>query len=133
MNRRDFLRQTLRTPADTSESARLFPLVARAGSPRQYRAGTRVLVEEARAWLCRDALGFYAVDAHCPHLGCLVRRSDDGRFVCPGHGSHFNADGQREAGPAAHELRYLYVDLDEAGNLVIRRERSADPNDRLIA
>lgn len=103
-----------------------------AGSPRHYRAGTRVLVEDAHAWLCRDEVGFYAVDAYCPHLGCLVRASDDG-FACPCHGSRFGAAGTRTASPAARRLRFLYVDLDDTGHLLIRRDRSADPNDRLMA
>lgn len=133
MNRRDFLRQPLSAPPDAVQSARLLPAVRRAGSPRQYRAGTCVFVEEAQAWLCRDALGFYAIDAHCPHLGCLVRRADSGGFVCLLHGSRFNADGGREAGASRHGLRYLYIDLNDNGDLIIRREHSADPNDRLIA
>ncbi len=109
-----------------------FSVVQTAGSPRQYHAGSRVLVAEARAWLCRDELGFYAIDAHCPHLGCLFHPVDEG-FVCPCHGSRFNPAGERRVGPAPRGLHYLYVDLDAAGQLIIRRDRSADPQDRLVA
>ncbi len=103
-----------------------------AGSPRQYRAGTRILIEDARAWLCRDEAGFYALDAHCPHLGCLIRPQDDA-WICPCHGSRFNASGERVAGGAPRNLRFFYIELDDAGNLKIRRERSADANDRFMA
>ncbi|MEO8391463.1 MAG: Rieske 2Fe-2S domain-containing protein [Chloroflexota bacterium] len=130
MNRRDFFKE-ISQPEGAEPLARL-PVVPTAGSPRQYRAGTRVLVEDARAWLCRDSLGFYAVDAHCPHLGCLVHGFEDG-FACPCHHSRFNTAGERISGPAASALRYLYIDLDETGQLIICRNRAADPNDRLMA
>ncbi len=89
MNRRDLLKDVAGIPRP-EEPRPLEHIVAvpTAGSPRQYRAGARVLVEDARAWLCRDDVGFYAVDAHCPHLGCIVRPTEDG-FICPCHQSRF--------------------------------------------
>ena len=92
MNRREFFKGL--SDETRAETRARLPVVPTAGSPRQYRAGTRVLVEDARAWLCRDRLGFYAIDAHCPHLGCLVRPQENG-FVCPCHDSRFNAAGER--------------------------------------
>ena len=91
-----------------------------------------VLVQDAQAWLFRELLGFYAIDARCPHLGCLVRPSENG-FACPCHRSHFSPSGERITGPSPSALRYLYIDLHETGQLVIRRDRAADPNDRLMA
>ncbi len=92
-----------------------------------------VLVEDARAWLCRDDVGFYAIDAHCPHLGCIVRPDGDG-FICPCHRSRFTATGEPAAGsPAPSALRFLYVELDDAGQLIIRRNYPTDPRDRLMA
>lgn len=136
MNRRDFLRDLAATSAPTPaipQAARQeLPVVATPGSPVKYERGSRVLVADARAWLCRDDLGFYALDANCPHLGCLVRPEQTG-FICPCHGSQFDATGQRQAGPSGTDLRYLWVDLDSTGNLVIRRDRLAGPDDRLIA
>jgi cytochrome b6-f complex iron-sulfur subunit len=128
MNRRDFLKglseETL-TPC--------LAVIPTAGSPRQYRTGTRILIEDAHAWLCRDATGFYAIDAHCPHLGCLIRPQNEEGWVCPCHGSRFSASGERLAGSAPRNLRFLYIDLDDTGNLRVRRDRTADPNDRLMA
>ena len=126
MNRREFSQWI---PRRVPRTCAIAPT---AGSPRQYRAGTRILIEDARAWLCRDATGFYAIDAYCPHLGCLIRPENAG-WVCPCHGSRFSASGERVTGGAPRDLRYLYIELDEAGNLKIRRDRSADPNDRLMA
>ncbi|HVU14091.1 MAG TPA: Rieske (2Fe-2S) protein [Phototrophicaceae bacterium] len=128
MNRREFLQAFASSQPEIAH----LPTVPTAGSPRQYRAGTRVLVEDVQAWLCRDELGFYAIDAHCPHLGGLVRLTDAG-FTCPGHGSRFSTAGERKNGAAPCHLPFLYVDLDAVGFLVIHRDRCADPNERLIA
>ena len=55
---------------------------------------------------------FLAFDAVCPHAGCTVQYDDVNKvFVCPCHGSQFNADtGSRRAGAgtdgaAAHQDR----------------------------
>jgi Rieske Fe-S protein len=103
-----------------------------AGSPRQYTRGDRVLITSARAWLCYDEIGFYAVEAYCPHLGCLVHPQDGG-FGCPCHQSQFTATGQRQSGPAPRGLRYVHIDLDSSGSLIIRPDLSVNPDDRLIA
>lgn len=136
MNRREFFKEVstsaLDNPAAHQDTPRAYQTMETAGSPRQYSAGAFVLIASARAFLCRDELGFYAIDAHCTHLGCLVRPTEAG-FLCPCHHSRFQTTGETTAGPAARGLRYLYVDLDEQGNLVISRERTTHPNDRFIA
>lgn len=149
MNRRDFLkgmsRDALQIAAEaigqavppkppTARSNRSggWRSVPSAGSPRQYRQGDLVLVEDALAWLGLDEVGFYAIDAVCPHLGCLVRRVG-GHFLCLCHGSRFRADGSHAEGPALRGMRHLQVDLDDGGRLVIRREKAVAPDDRFIA
>lgn len=121
MNRREFLHDLAVPPPEVLPPIQSVPT---AGSPRQYHAGTCVLVRDAHAWLLRDELGFYAIDAGCPHLGGLVRPAAEG-WVCPCHGRRYS--------DADHGLRYLYLDLDTDGNLIISRARTAHPNDRLIA
>jgi Rieske Fe-S protein len=143
MNRRDFFKvvpdAVASAAANSQPPAAHAPLisppyraVAAAGSPRQYHAGECVFVEDVRAWLCRDSLGFYAIDAHCTHLGCIVRLDATG-FACSCHHSHYSRAGAGEAGPAPRDLRYLYVDLDADGNLIIYRDHAAAPGDRFIA
>jgi Rieske Fe-S protein len=137
MNRRNFCKELSgsaisNSPSESTNPTPQYRTAESAGSPRQYVRGDRVLITSARAWLCYDEIGFYAVEAYCPHLGCLVRPLADG-FACPCHQSHFTETGEREAGPAPRRLRYLYVDLDTSGCLVICREPTVDPNDRLIA
>ena len=137
MNRRGFFKEiaggeTSAAPAQSALPLPAFRSEETPGRPRQYRKGERVLILKARVWLCYDSIGFYAVEAHCPHLGCLVRPLDNG-FVCPCHQSRFDQTGERESGPARRGLRYFYVDLDENGCLVIHNDHLVDPNDRLIA
>ncbi len=66
MNRRQFLRSFIAPPLeDESLPAQSpgVPSVTTAGSPRHYARGTRTLIEDAQAWLCRDDGGFFAIDA----------------------------------------------------------------------
>lgn len=54
----------------------------------------------------RDDLGRERVlVARCPHLGCRVERDADGKaLTCPCHGSRFDLQGRRIAGPANRDL-----------------------------
>jgi Rieske Fe-S protein len=65
-----------------------------------YRQQTDVL------GIYRDEIGeLHAVDAVCPHLGCLVQWNDGERtWDCPCHGSRFEIDGRVINGPANADL-----------------------------
>ncbi len=133
MNRRDFLN----IPIESTQPKRVqcdIPIVSTptAGYPREYKRHTWVLIEDAHAWLGRDSLGFYAVDASCPHLGCMVR-VDENLFVCPCHSSIFTMEGAVTSGPSRHPLRFLMVDLDANGKLIIRRDVTVSSDDRFMA
>ncbi len=136
MNRRDFLNIPIdtATPAKPKVVKRDIPIVSTptAGYPRDYVRHSWVLIEDAHAWLVRDSLGFYAIDASCSHLGCMVV-FDDGRFGCPCHSSIFTTEGIVVSGPAQHSLRFLMVDLDADGKLMIRRDRMVSADDRFMA
>lgn len=143
MNRRDFFKRSARdiqriarTPQPEAQPPANRPAAQRAapvaGRPDGYQPGDLVLIWEARAWLGRDRLGFYAFDAVCPHLGCLTTREEEA-LACPCHGSRFMPDGRRLSGPARADLPHFEVDLDEAGRLVIRRGTIVDPGERFIA
>jgi menaquinol-cytochrome c reductase iron-sulfur subunit len=66
-------------------------------------AGTTAL---QAVWLRRlTGTDFIAYAVYCPHLGCPVHWIPGGLiFLCPCHGSVFNADGARLAGPAPRGL-----------------------------
>lgn len=137
LSRRELITElTQPDDADAADGAQVsavaFLVVEKLGAPAEYRDRVARLVVSARAWLLCDEVGFYALDATCPHLGSLTRCSGD-HFICPAHHSAFDLQGRRVAGPAAADLRCLEVDLDAHGHLCIRRDRVVGPDERFIA
>jgi cytochrome b6-f complex iron-sulfur subunit len=59
--------------------------------------------------LVRQGAELRAFSARCPHLGCRLSRVEAGALVCPCHGSRFDLDGHRLAGPAPTDLRPLAI------------------------
>ena len=59
-----------------------------------------------------------AFNATCPHLGCMVQRTDAGAFHCPCHNSKFAADGKidRSGGgvvPSPRDMDSVEVKIDK--------------------
>ncbi len=103
------------------------------GPPDTYRRGSLVYVAEARVYLGRDRGGLYALDAVCPHLGCLVEQGEDDGFICPCHDSRFDAEGKLLTGPATQPMRYLHLWLDQdEGQLFVDRDEPVEPTTRLL-
>lgn len=55
----------------------------------------------------------FAINAVCTHLGCVVpwNRAAN-KFMCPCHGSQYDADGKVIRGPAPLSLALAHVDID---------------------
>jgi len=102
------------------------------GQPKDYPPGSLTYVRDARAYIGRDTGGLYALDAVCPHLGCLVEPGRKDGFTCPCHGSRFDAAGQVRTGPATGSLRYLYLWREEGDQLMIDRAEAVGATARLI-
>ena len=101
------------------------------GQPANYPRNSLLYAPDARVYIGRDRQGFYALDAVCTHLGCLVERKEEGGFVCPCHDSHFDAEGQVETGPATQPLPHLRLWLDEEeGQLFVDRSQPVEPTVR---
>ena len=94
--------------------ARFFDL----GPVPDIPVGTRIEVPEAQAILVSTTGGLQAFSLICPHLGCEVE-TEEGGFVCPCHGSRFNADGSLKKGPASQPLRPLRLEVSEEGHLIL--------------
>jgi cytochrome b6-f complex iron-sulfur subunit len=43
----------------------------------------------------------------CTHLGCRIKKAEEGKFICPCHGSEFNIKGEAIKGPASKPLKLL--------------------------
>lgn len=64
--------------------------------------------------------GVEALYWKCVHLGCTVPWIDgQHRFICPCHGSVYEYNGTRIAGPAARALDRMPVTVDDAGNISV--------------
>lgn len=88
--------------------------------------------EQGRVWLHRDAGGYFAADAICPHLGCVVELEGGQGYQCGCHGSRFAGDGRVMNGPAAQPMRFLLLIWQE-GQIVVDRSTPVDPTFRLPA
>ncbi|HEY5621690.1 MAG TPA: Rieske 2Fe-2S domain-containing protein [Pontiella sp.] len=59
-----------------------------------------------------------AISLVCTHLGCTVNRVETG-FLCPCHGSQYDADGIVVGGPAPKTLRWLDIKVVPGGQIEI--------------
>lgn len=104
--------------------------VVKLGRPDAFPEGTVRYFAAHRFFLYRDAGGFFAISAVCTHLGCVVKRRDDG-FDCPCHGSTFDAQGHVTRGPAPSPLGWLHIAQGPDGQLVVNLARSVRPGTRV--
>ena len=58
----------------------------------------------------------FGINAVCTHLGCVVPwNKAENKFMCPCHGSQYNAQGKVIRGPAPLSLALAHVGEDEGG------------------
>lgn len=116
-----------RAPVSYARSERV-----RLGDPARFALGTREYVEEAGVFVLRDERGLRALSARCTHLGCQVRAdaARDG-FVCPCHGSRYDATGKVIGGPAPQPLAFVLLERDKRGRLFVDTAVPVAPDARL--
>ena len=90
----------------------------RIGSPADYPVGSDVIITERNVRVVSSAEGVAAMSLICTHLGCVVKRSEEG-FSCPCHGSYFASDGKPVSGPAPRALAWFDVSQAADGSLVV--------------
>ena len=66
----------------------------------------------------RTPTGFAAFSLRCPHAGATVEFSGD-KFVCPGHGAEFKADGTWTGGHRTTNLTALVATYDVATQILV--------------
>lgn len=94
--------------------------IIKAGKPDQFPQGTVTLDPQSGIYLVSGPKGFYALGAICTHLGCLTAwKPELDLIACPCHGSRFNRDGVKVAGPAPEPLPWLKVWLSDDGYLMV--------------
>jgi cytochrome b6-f complex iron-sulfur subunit len=94
--------------------------IVRAGKPDEFPQGTVTLDPRSGIYLIHGPQGFYALQAICTHLGCLTAwKPELDLIACPCHGSRFNREGVKVAGPAPDPLPWFKVSLSEDGYLMV--------------
>lgn len=96
--------------------------IVKAGKPDQFPPNSVTLDPQSGIYLVNSAKGYYALGAICTHLGCLTAwKPELDLIACPCHGSRFNRDGIKVAGPAPQPLPWLKVWLADDGYLMVDR------------
>lgn len=99
--------------------------VVNMGRPESYQLDSVTLDVDARIFVIHGKEGFFALSAVCTHLGCLTAwKPELGIIACPCHGSKFNKDGVKIAGPAPRPLPWLRMWLSDDGNLMVDRSNA---------
>jgi cytochrome b6-f complex iron-sulfur subunit len=106
--------------------------IVNAGKPDRYPPGSVTLDPETAIYVVHDPDGYFALSATCTHLGCLTAfKSELGIIACPCHGSKFNRDGVKIAGPAPKPLPWLRMWLNDDGELMVDRS-APTPSKQLV-
>lgn len=96
--------------------------VVNAGKVDKYPIDSVTLDPVAAIYLIRVQEGFFALTAICTHLGCMTAwKPELGMIACPCHGSHFNREGQKLAGPAPRPLPWLRTWVSDDGDIMVDR------------
>jgi len=99
------------------------------GMPEDYPVNSVSFLREQQIYVVRTAEGFTALSAVCTHLGCITEwRPDDNLIACPCHGSKFNRDGNKVAGPAPRPLVHFTMQLAADGQLVVDKLNTVPAN-----
>jgi Rieske Fe-S protein len=56
--------------------------------------------------------------SHCTHLGCKINKTENGRLVCPCHGSEYDLEGNVIKGPAYKSLEKVEFKLSSDGTRI---------------
>jgi len=66
-----------------------------------------------------NEIASYGLNAVCTHLGCVVPwNASENKFICPCHGSQYNAQGKVVRGPAPESLHLVDARVSESGKVV---------------
>lgn len=92
------------------------------GNLYDYPVNTFTLLPKHKVFILRDHEGVRAMSAVCTHLGCTLKRAEDG-FLCPCHGSKFDQKGKVLSGPAPSSLAFFRVDSAPGGQLRVNMDQ----------
>ena len=100
------------------------------GNSSSYPMSSFTFLPESNLFIYRERHVVKALSAVCPHLGCVVRKGEQG-FRCPCHGSRFDEKGRVLSGPAARSLDWLRVRRAPDGQLLVNPDERVEPGQGL--
>jgi nitrite reductase/ring-hydroxylating ferredoxin subunit len=99
--------------------------IVNAGKPESYPLDSVTLDVNSGIYIIHAKEGFFSLGAVCTHLGCLTAwKPEMGIIACPCHGSKFNRDGGKIAGPAPKPLPWYRMWVSDEGDLMVDRSTS---------
>lgn len=86
-------------------------------------------IPKVKLWLSNTENGVMALYKVCTHLGCLYNwNNQEVKFICPCHGSQFQANGTYIQGPAPRSLdRFAVQAIDPATGEVLAEASNGEP------
>lgn len=58
------------------------------------------------------------LSSHCTHLGCRISKFENGKLICPCHGSEYDLDGNPLKGPAYKPLVKMPATISDDGQTI---------------
>ena len=92
----------------------------------RFPLGIELILEDEQLYVKRDEAGISAMSTVCTHLGCAVRKTEEG-FLCPCHGSKYTNEGKVVAGPAPRTLDWYPVRLLPGDRVMVDKSRPTRP------
>lgn len=85
---------------------------------------------KGKFWLVRTEQGLIALYKACTHLDCLFDwNQQEGKFICPCHGSQFDRNGTLISGPAPRSLDQFVVQIvSSSGKLLAETDPQSGLN-----
>ena len=108
------------------ETGSRFPI----GKPEEFPVGEAIHLPSRQLWVFSEENGIAAISTVCTHLGCMVKREDNGEFICPCHGAKFDSVGKVLSGPPPRGLVWVEISLGPDGRLVVDSEREVSAGTR---
>ena len=104
-----------------------------AGNVRDLPEGSLRSVGSTPVAIGRDSNGVYALTLTCTHEGCNIALDGSVDFEgihCGCHGARFSGNGDVRGGPAPDPLVHFAVEIDAAGEIMIRGEQRVSAETR---
>ena len=126
LNRREFLLLSVglaagcQTENEGAPTAARAPRILNAGPASDFaKDGVYGKFRDQGFFVIRQGGQLFALSAICTHRKCKLKSQPDHSFLCPCHGSTFDAAGHVTEGPAKRDLPLLPSNTNEQGQLLV--------------